>query len=340
MRLKVFLKDNDKKNWFQLFTELITFGFHKKEMPRYYIGKYLYHKSVSNYKDYLSLRQTDKITLSKEHHKPEISSILRSKLGFALYCEKFGLETPTLLAHNLNGNFYFGRDVFMVKDRKDLFTFFTKIFNQTNENQIFLKPIDDMGGTGCILLKKENLGSLLEIHGETIIKSNNIHQKVMAQHEAISAIYPHSVNTIRFDTYRDKNGEGHILSALFRFGAGGSYVDNASSGGFYVPVDLSNGTLRKKGFQLMRYGGKILTRHPDTLHAFEGFQIPFFEESCALILKALSYIPDGIIGWDLAISPTGPVIIEGNDNNSLFMTDIAFGGYLKHPKFKEILETA
>ncbi len=47
-----------------------------------------------------------------------------------------------------------------------------------------------------------------------------------------------------------------------------------------------------------------------------------------------------MIGWDVAISENGPLIIEGNDNNSLFMSDIAYGGYLKHPLFKEILEEA
>ena len=53
--------------------------------------------------------------------------------------------------------------------------------------------------------------------------------------------------------------------------------------------------------------------HPVTGVRFDGFQIPCFEEAKELVLKA-SLESDKIlvVGWDVAISEDGPVVIEGN----------------------------
>ena len=53
--------------------------------------------------------------------------------------------------------------------------------------------------------------------------------------------------------------------------------------------------------------------HPVTGKAFEGFQIPYWEEILKLTEKALRKV-DGInyVGWDIAITGKGPIIVEGN----------------------------
>ena len=45
-----------------------------------------------------------------------------------------------------------------------------------------------------------------------------------------------------------------------------------------------------------------------------------------------------IIGWDVAISITGPIIVEGNSDYAIRVNDQAYGGYLAHPVLKEILD--
>ena len=194
-----------------------------------------------------------------------------------------------------------------------------------------------MGGSGCILLKKQTLSEQIENSFEQLLSHIYLHQELILQHPEINKINPNCINTLRFDTYIDKSNKPHILSAYMRFGVGNSVVDNGSSGGFYVKANLKDGTLHNVGKQLMRYGGKLFYEHPYSNYVLEGFKIPYFKESCELILKSLDYIPDRIIGWDIAITKTGPTLVEGNDNNSIFSLDIMLEGALKTPLFKEIL---
>ena len=44
------------------------------------------------------------------------------------------------------------------------------------------------------------------------------------------------------------------------------------------------------------------------------FQIPYWEESKALCLKAATRVPQmRYIGWDVGVTPNGPVFVEGNN---------------------------
>ena len=43
------------------------------------------------------------------------------------------------------------------------------------------------------------------------------------------------------------------------------------------------------------------------------------------------------MGWDIAITPNGPFVIEGNHNTGLMMTEVGYGGYKKHPLINKLL---
>ena len=50
---------------------------------------------------------------------------------------------------------------------------------------------------------------------------------------------------------------------------------------------------------------------------FQGYQIPYVKEAIDLCLKAATVVPQlRYIGWDVATTPTGPAIIEGNTYNA------------------------
>jgi glutathione synthase/RimK-type ligase-like ATP-grasp enzyme len=53
--------------------------------------------------------------------------------------------------------------------------------------------------------------------------------------------------------------------------------------------------------------------HPMTGERIEGFQLPFWKESVELALRAHETLPTiALVGWDIALTAEGPVIIEGN----------------------------
>ncbi|WP_303317703.1 sugar-transfer associated ATP-grasp domain-containing protein [Flavivirga abyssicola] len=336
--LKVFIKDKNKKGWLKVFKESLHFAWIKKELPIDYFRKFLYRKDVTDYRNYLSLKQYYSIIQSPKMFIPEISSISDNKLSFALYCEKNNLPTPILVSYNLNSSFFFNGTIITINTKPDLISFFESIFKNNKQEKLFLKLFNGFGGKGCILLERKKLKVQIEKFGDSILKNCYVHQEVIIQHPDVNKIYPSSVNTLRIDTYIDKQQNIHVLSALMRFGIGGSFTDNASTGGLYISVNTETGKLQGKGRQDIIKGGKEFTKHPDSNTVLNGYKIPFVTESCNLVKLASKSLPNKIIGWDIAITKNGPVIIEGNYGPSLHMTDVAYGGYCKHEKIQEILK--
>ncbi|MGB3776092.1 MAG: sugar-transfer associated ATP-grasp domain-containing protein [Leeuwenhoekiella sp.] len=335
-QVKLILDDkNKKKNLLRIIKEILILSVVKKEPAFYYGGKYLYRSESGNYKDYLSIKEFYMLKNSKNLHNFETSSLLKNKLSFALYCEKNNLAVPSLISYNLNASFLFDSKRYSVANDDQVIEFFRNVFEKTNEKSLFVKELSAHGGKGCYLLKPDNLEQA--VRGQKFYERSFVHQETAIQHPAISAIYSHSINTIRFISHIDSAGKSHIISSFMRFGRGGNVIDNAKGGGTYVPIDMETGRLKKNGYQSMKAGGNLFTEHPDTHFVFDGFQIPFFKEAYALVLEALLYIPDGFTGWDIAITPTGPILIEGNENPGMQTADIAYGGLLKHPIMQKIM---
>ena len=87
----------------------------------------------------------------------------------------------------------------------------------------------------------------------------------------------------------------------------------------------------------MEFGGTEFLKHPTSGFVFKNFKVPYFKEVLDLTYKATNFLPDRIIGWDIAITPDGPLLIEANECPSIFGPDIIYGGLKRHPKIKELL---
>ena len=72
--------------------------------------------------------------------------------------------------------------------------------------------------------------------------------------------------------------------------------------------------LKDIGFYKPPFGLKS-DHHPDSGVYFSGFKIPMYKEAVELVVKAHKALY-GIhsIGWDVAFTIDGPILIEGNDN--------------------------
>ena len=57
----------------------------------------------------------------------------------------------------------------------------------------------------------------------------------------------------------------------------------------------------------------VNTRHPPSCAYLPGFQIPFWPVLTACVRRAMDRVPGmGYVGWDIAVTPDGPELIEGN----------------------------
>lgn len=135
-------------------------------------------------------------------------------------------------------------------------------------------------------------------------------EQYLEQHEAMRAMNPASVNTLRIWVKQNENSV-ELLGVIVRVGRAGAVVDNAGQGGFIVQVDDRAGTLG--AVLLPGVLPQRATHHPDSGLQLTGRSIPFWAECVALAKRTLLVFPHArFTGLDLAVSPTGPVIIELN----------------------------
>ncbi len=336
-RINIFLKDPNKKPFTKILGEVLNLWLIKKKFPIHYFGRFFYRKGAEDCRNFLSMKEYYSIIYSKKLNKEEYLPFLNNKLAFHLLCEKYNIKTPQVTSYNFGADFFFQGKLISGLNANSIAGFFAKVFESAGAEKLFLKPLSSFGGKGIIILSRADLHADMERLGDELIRNSYIHQLAVTQHPEINKIYSHSINTIRIDTYIDDAGKVHTLGIVMRFGTGGNPVDNVSSGGFFALVDSESGRLKGRGHKSMIYGGETFGQHPDTGFVFKDFKIPFFNEALELGRELARYIPNRISGWDIAITPDGPVVIEGNKTPGILMGEIAYGGYMKHPLFKEIL---
>ena len=125
----------------------------------------------------------------------------------------------------------------------------------------------------------------------------------------MAEFHPKSVNTVRIPTFNVK-GDIRVVRPFMRTGCGDSVVDNAGSGGVFALIDTNTGTT----FAVADEFNNSFTEDPDSHKKMLGFTIPCWNEavdtakSLARILPNVKYV-----GWDLALTEKGWVLVEGND---------------------------
>lgn len=149
---------------------------------------------------------------------------------------------------------------------------------------------------------------------ERLVNDDKIVEERIRQHPDIAGFNPSSVNTMRLSTILT-DGDTVLLAPSIRLGCNGYSADNFDSGGLSVMIDLPTGRMLNGGFNK---DGEWFTSHPESGKKIDGFVIPYWDEVKKLCLEASKEIPEAYyIGWDVAVTPDGPVLVEGNSRASL-----------------------
>lgn len=128
--------------------------------------------------------------------------------------------------------------------------------------------------------------------------------------DELGKLHPQSVNTLRIPTI---NFGDHIeiFHPFLRIGKGSSFVDNAGAGGIGATIDVYSGKIKSAGDE----EGNYYLRHPDTGVQLIDFKIPYWEDAIAMAKELASLVPDvKYVGWDLALTYKGWVLVEGNED--------------------------
>ncbi len=134
---KIFGSEKDKKSWFRILYKLLNLIFVKKELPTYYFGKYIYKKEVQNYKDYLSKKETSRITQRGVFNKFDYYSILTNKISFALYFDKNNIPVPHIHSYNFKTHFFYDGQTALLTSAEILIDFYLNVFSGYLKHPLF-----------------------------------------------------------------------------------------------------------------------------------------------------------------------------------------------------------
>ena len=309
-----------------------------KELPLNYISHLLYRKDVNNYKDYLSRKEYKKLLQWSYSHAKEQIVTVQNKLFFEEFLVKNNISTPKIFFHNSKKIFTYEGNVFEIETKNAFTSFLTKVFIEKKIEHIFCKPVDGAKGKNIFIINKNTHQNLTDDLMDLIFSKAFIFQRVIPQNAVLNDINSSSINTLRIVTYKNEKNEVEILSGFIRVGRKGSIVDNAHKGGIVVPFDKETGKMGDEGLQLIYNGGGIFHKHPDTGIVFENLQIPHYVQVKEIVTKVSSLFKFPLLGWDVAITPTGPTIVEANHDFHLLLSDRTEKGLRRNPSIKKLLE--
>ena len=303
------------------FVYIVRFGW----IPHFYLAYGLDCKERRT-RDYMSYPSFMHYRDLFNTHAGDFRRIVQDKEQF----ERFSKENGLLVASSLDVFDRFQKGVIINS------AFFPFLDLCTRYPHLFLKPVDSIQGKNTFSIDYEENEFFFNDKPSTIEEIINtissLNQTILVQprlknHSKLDQLYCHSLNTLRVVSVW-LNGKCYILGALLRIGASGSIVDNWAYGGVAVGVN-DDGSLKKYGFFKPGFGTKT-DRHPDSGMVFESFVVPFYREAIELVERAqrvFSCVPT--IGWDIAITEEGPLIIEGNDNYDGALLQCCCGGMKK-----------
>ncbi|MFT4015580.1 MAG: sugar-transfer associated ATP-grasp domain-containing protein [Agriterribacter sp.] len=297
-----------------LFSEYVRYVKEKKGVSAFYLYRqviYTVFKYNASPLDYFSFRFYDLDESQREDwsctgfmyeyqlamNPQKYRNVLKNKI---LFLEQFegltGREWTTL--SKLSSDTSFAED------------FFSKV-----KGKVVIKNSTGQAGKAVEIIdienrNKEEVLALMQSKGFDLLES------YVVQHDALMRMSSAGLNTIRIVT-QYLESEVIIILAFLRVSVN-SDIDNLSadnySRNFGCSIDLQTGKINKPGIYLNRMKPDVYN-HPVTNEPIEGFQIPYWQECLQLVVNAARLVPENkSIGWDVAVTNNGPLLIEGNHN--------------------------
>lgn len=140
-------------------------------------------------------------------------------------------------------------------------------------------------------------------------------QPCVANHPDLSDLALDALVTCRIITMTNEAGKPEPVIATFRMPAvRGAVVDNMHRGGIAAPVDLDSGELGAASDYAVAGPAVRHPQHPVSGAPIEGRKLPGWEEVRELVCRAhRCFQPRVLVGWDVSITPDGPLLLEGNE---------------------------
>jgi len=256
---------------------------------------------------------------------PDYNYITEDKSIFYPFCKGAGISIPELYAvfdpavgwASSNGS---------LQGRAE----WCRFFNESAPQEFVIKPTLGVHGRAIGIYKKTNDGfvdffghqrsadDLYDSMSSDSLYDRFVIQERLANHsELLRLSGTAALQTLRMITITESGSSPTLLFAVQKIVGNEGAADNFSygqKGNMVADVALDRGVLEKvvtggtEGFDL-----REINEHPKTGVTFKGFRLPWWSEACDLVMAAAAKIlPIRTVGWDVALTPNGPLIVEGN----------------------------
>lgn len=214
---------------------------------------------------------------------------------------------------------YYGREMVKVAAEADKDAFFALL---DEKKELMLKPRYGSLGDDIRIVKAEEVkvrdGFFRQLLRD--YPDGAVAEELIRQDESLAMLNPTSVNTLRITTVRlDDRVE---TESFLRVGKMFSTVDNIAKGGIVCALDEETGTVTRT---MDRFGNTV-THHPHTRVPLVGFTVPRFREAVELAKTLAQVLPQfRYMGWDLALTETGWVMVEENAKAGIYCIQQTLG---------------
>ncbi len=258
-------------------------------------------------------------------------SIFDDKRLFYDRCRKSGLPTIPIIAEFEKGELRrWGED-----------------YESLPKTDLFAKPAIGRCGQGVEVYRYEESGNYRADDGRLMTAEQLLAHLAGISHDRpyilqerflndpdISDLAGDALCTSRIVTCRLVDGRYEDLIAIFKMPLGNCCTDNFSTGGIAASVDRNSGVLG--GAMTKDLDSNRSDFHPDTGRRIAGFRLPHWRRAVQLCLEAHAVFPDyAYVGWDVAVTERGPLLVEGNMRWGVESMQRAHYGPLGETRFAE-----
>jgi hypothetical protein len=258
--------------------------------------------------------------LNRMRPQPAVATEMKDKQVFALRCQQEGLAAvPTLLISE-------HAKLSMLAPRDAL------------DCDLFCKPIRGRGARGTLMFQRVaperyrsadgteiDLDALLErlrVIGTTVPL---IVQPRLVNHPEIADLADQSLVALRVLTCLDSEGRPVATHGLLRM-LGKLEPRWQRQDEYACPIEMDSGRLGRIVSDRLGQCSVRHTHHPVTGHQVSGRVLSAWPMIQALAVAAHRAFPHRVlVGWDIALTPTGAVLLEGNNSPDVMFPQRAYG---------------
>lgn len=252
------------------------------------------------YTDYL---KGDYINLTKEQKKTFVTTKSYNRLLKYLNNTKYDATMSDKLIFNKIFRDYIKREY--IDLRVTSLEEFKKFIK--NKKNIFAKPPTDFGGHGIRKIAVKEIKDVEKLYLDLKKNKLNLIEEEIIQHPELDKLNKYAVNPFRVVTLV-KDGKSYVVGNAIRI----NIDDNAVVGCQDAYMRLSEDG--KVSSRVVDDVANVYEEHPIVKIKFDEVRVPFVKEAFELALKAALLVPEiRYVGWDIAITKDGPVLLEGNE---------------------------